>query len=558
MKLRIILAGIGALLLSACAKEIVESNPLITEDGYAITATAIAPGAFVGTKAAYSDEYSEVEPISDINGTWESGDSFKALEINGETITEVTFTASSGGANVTFTSKGAVEANDNTTWVAVSGNVTIENGAFICSYDGQDGTISNIGKYDYSVATATGSKPAFNFAGDKRLTYVMRIILPEGIKFIEFNTGTTYNGGWSVSATGKEKGTTSSTEKDAVKMITLSSVSTAGKAAYIAVPAIDCMHSSDNRLAGLIVTIMSLDKKESQGKVTSANLSANGGCCGTYDMSGLTLMARPLPSEAIRLGSVTYDNVTYPLGSWAPFNLGGDDPTSDEAIKGALFSWAETEPKTSFNKEQWRWFKNGAYDSGRGYKYVCAAEGVKPFIEVHYAGGKGLQSGPGTFYDIGGTKYDAARVKWGSEWRLPSNDIACNILRDAKYSLTPEIDTENKVTITDYAPGTYTNSAGYKSSEFGVVVIEANGATLALYRCPYTQGNDQGVGALINDANKGRYWTSTTDYGNIIYSPGSNNYWNRAVHMRVDNGDNYVNNMGWIYDGHPIRAILNE
>ena len=134
-----------------------------------------------------------------------------------------------------------------------------------------------------------------------------------------------------------------------------------------------------------------------------------------------------------------------------------------------------------------------------------------------------------------------------------SNDEARPVFTGCSLEVT-----ENKVTITDYAPGTYTNSAGYKSSEFGVVVIEANGATLALYRCPYTQGNDQGVGALINDANKGRYWTSTTDYGNIIYSPGSNNYWNRAVHMRVDNGDNYVNNMGWIYDGHPIRAILNE
>lgn len=558
MKFKMILAGIGVLLLSSCAKEMIESNPAAKAEGYAITATATAPGAFIGTKATYTDQYSDVEEVSDIAGTWEAGDSFTALEINGETITEVKFTAEQGGANATFKSSGAVEADENTSWVAVSGNVTVENNTFICSYDGQDGTLAGLGKYDYSVAKATGASPVFNFAGEDRLTYVMRVILPAGIKFIEFNTGVTYNGGWNVSTAGKAKATTSSTEKDAVKMITLPAVSTAGKAAYIAVPAIDCMHSSDNRLAGLIVTIMSLDKKESQGKVTSANLSPNGGCCGTYDMSGLTLMARPLPSEAIRLGSVTYGETTYQLGSWAPFNLGGDDPTSDEAIKGALFSWAETEPKTSFNKEQWRWFKGGNYDSGRGYKYVCVSEGVKPYIEYHAAGGKGLQSGPGTFYDIGGTKYDAARVKWGSEWRLPSNDIACNILRDTKYSLTPEIDTENKVTITDYAPGTYTNSAGYKSSEFGVVVIEANGATLALYRCPYTQGNDQGVGALINDANKGRYWTSTTDYGNIIYSPGSNNYWNRAVHMRVDDGDNYVNNMGWIYDGHPIRAILNE
>ena len=553
MKLRIILAGLGALLLSACAKEIIESNPVITEDGYAITATAIAPGASIGTKADYTDGSGELEPISDICGVWTAGDSFTALEINGETITEVKFTTEQGGANASFKSSGAVEADENTSWVAVSGNVTVENGTFICSYDGQDGTLAGLGKYDYSIAKATGASPVFNFAGEDRLTYVMRLVLPAGIKFIEFNTGVTYNGGWNVSSAGKAKATTSSTDKEAVKMITLPAVSTASKDAYIAVPAIDCMHSSDSRLAGLIVTIMSLDKKESQGKVTSANLSAMGGCCGTYYMNDLTLLPRPLPSEAIRLGSVTYDDVTYPLGSWAPFNLGGDDPTSDEAIKGSLFSWAETEPKTSFSKEGWKWFRNGAYDSGRGHKYIGAAEGIKPFIEYHAAGGKGLQSGPGTFYDIGGTKYDAARVKWGSEWRLPPNDVACNILKDTKYSLTPAIDTENKVTITDYEAGTYTNSKGYKSNNLEVVVIEANGVKLELYRCPFTEN-----GGKVTVSNKGRYWTATTDYGNIVYDPNGSNYWNRAVHMRTDKGDNYVNNMGWIWDGLSIRAVLNE
>jgi len=553
MKLRfIILSSLSLLFAAACDKETVETTAASVE-GNAITATAVAPGAFVGTKANYSDNYSAAEEISDISGTWAAGDSFTALEINGETITEVKFTTEAGGANAAFKSSGAVAADANTTWVAVSGDVTVENGTIFCTYDGQDGTLANLGKYDYSIATATGASPAFDFSGDKRLTYVMRVLLPEGIKYIEFNTGTTYKGGWSVSSTGKEKGTTSSTEKEAVKMITLPAVSTAGKAAYIAVPAIDLMHSSDNRLAGLIVTIMSLDKKESQGKVTSANLTPNAGCVGTYDMSHLELMPRPLPSEAIRLGSVTYGATTYNLGSWAPFNLGGDTPTSDAAIIGNLYSWAETEPKTSFTKESWRWFKNGNYDSGRGYKYVCAAEGVNPFIEYHAAGGKGLQSGPGTFYDIGGTKYDAARVKWGSEWRLPANDISCNILKDTKYSLTPEIDTDNKVVITDYEPGTYTNKEGYKSQNLGVVVIEANGQKLALYRCPYTDN-----GSKTADGKHGRYWTSTTDYGNIIYTPGSSNYWNRAVQLRVDEGDNYVNNKSWIWDGLSIRAVLNE
>ena len=559
MKIRfILLAGISLLIAAACDKEIVE-NPAATTEGYAITAKAIAPGAIIGTKADYTDDSSEREPISDISGTWTAGDSFTALEINGETITEVKFTTETGGPYASFKASGAVASDENTFWIAVSGNVTVENGTFICSYDGQDGTLEGIGKYDYSIAKSTGPSPVFDFSGEDRLTYVMRIILPANIKFIEFNTGVTYNGGWNVSSAGKAKATTSSTEKDAVKMITLPAPSTANKDVYLAVPAIDCMHSSDNRMAGLIVTIMTFDKKESQGKVTSANLAAKGGCCGTYYMNNLTLLPRPLPSEAIRLGSVTYDGVTYPLGSWAPFNLGGDDPTSDEAIKGALYSWAETEPKTSFSKEGWKWFRNGAYDSGRGYKYICAGEGVKPFIEVSYAGGKGLQSGPGTFYDIGGTKYDAARVKWGSEWRLPSNEIACNLMLTGKYRLTEEIITpkpgeDPKFEQLDYAPGTYKNSLGYTSSSLGAAVFKANGAELALYYCPYTDN-----GSKTSNGTQGRYWTATTDYGNIIYDPNSSNYWNRAVQMRIISDDEfYVNNKSWIWDGLSIRAILNE
>ena len=274
MKFRFIfIAAVSMLAAAGCGKELVEA-PATRVDGEAIVATAIAPGAFVGTKATYTDNYSEAEEISDISGTWAAGDSFTALEINGETVTVVKFTTETGGANATFKASGAVAANESTSWVAVSGDVKVEGDTFICSYDGQDGTVGNLGKYDFSVAKAAGASPEFNFSGDSRLTYVMRVLLPDGIKYVEFNTGVTYNGGWNISSTGKARGTTSSTEKEAVKMITLPAVSTAGKAAYIAVPAIDCMHSSDNRLAGIIVTVMSLDKRESQGKLTSPNLKS--------------------------------------------------------------------------------------------------------------------------------------------------------------------------------------------------------------------------------------------------------------------------------------------
>ncbi|HOE94118.1 MAG TPA: hypothetical protein PLU97_01825, partial [Candidatus Cryptobacteroides sp.] len=67
-------AALAALLLSGCAKEIQKENP--GADEVVITATATAPGAIVGTKVAFTDNYSEAEEISDITAVWEVGDTF--------------------------------------------------------------------------------------------------------------------------------------------------------------------------------------------------------------------------------------------------------------------------------------------------------------------------------------------------------------------------------------------------------------------------------------------------------------------------------------------------
>ena len=558
-----ILAGIS-ILFAGCAKEIIESPAVSAEDGFVITAKAIAPGANIKTKVDYTDPYSEVEDQADITaGAWSVGDKFTALEINGDVVTAVTFTTSGSGASAEFKSSGAVEANENTAWIAVSGNATVENNLLVCSYEGQNGTLANLGNYDYAVAQSTGTTPSFDFSAGKRLTYVMRLLLPADIQYIEFNTGKDRNGGWNITSAAKAPGTISCTEKEAVHMITLPAVSTAKQAVYLAVPAIDLMHSSENRLAGLIITILSPDQKLSQGKTISSNLSAKGGHAGTYDMSNLELMPRPLPSEAVNLGSVTYGGKTYPLGNWAPFVVGGDFPGDDDAIKGNLYSWAETEPKTSFTDANYRWKNANNYDTGRGYKQIGAMEGVDPFIEVHYAGGKGFQCGPGTFYDIGGTKYDVARVKWGSAWRMPSNEICCNLLKDTDYRLTNEIDVDNKVTYSEYEPGTYTNFLGYRSSNLGCVVFEANGKRLEFYRSPYTDN-----GKFDNSGREGRYWMSCTDYGTRFYTDNpdseSGNYWNRACQLRLiypnndGNSENYVNNKSWVWDGLRVRAVLAE
>lgn len=564
MRKAFVFAAFAALLLAGCAKEDekVQGRPV---DGAGIVATAVAPGAFTSTKVAFNDGYSAVEEIADISAAWESGDSFTALEINGSTITTVKFTTTGSGATAQFKAEGAVKANDNTRWVAVSGNASVEDGVLVCKYSGQDGSLGKLGDFDYSVANAKGTAPVFDFSNGTRLTYVMRVLLPAGIKYIEYNTGVTNAGGWNIDNLGKAKGTTSSTEKEAVSEMALASPSIAGQIAYIAVPAVNCISSSSNRVAGIIVTIMSADKKLSQGKVTSPDLTGKGGCVGTYDMSELTLIPRPLPSEAIKLGSVTCEGKTFKLGSWAPFNVGGDFQTSDEAIKGSLFSWGEVESKEMFSRDSYRWNVNGTYTTQLGYKKIGAAEFVEPYIEYCVAGGPSIPThGPGTYYDIGGTKYDAARVKWGVEWRMASNELAGNLMKDsdAVIRFGGALDKNGDLLkITAYAKGIYTNSLGYKSALYGVSVFEANGAKLELYYSPWTNGDS--VGTLQTNGDQGRFWTATTNYGQAFNATtlvtGSNNYWNRAVHARFNsNNSHYMNDNSYIWNGLPIRAVLNE
>lgn len=552
----IIPAAVAALaLLSGCTKEL--NNKTEISDECVVYATATLPGAFQAedTKVAYTDDLEDVQDVVDITAEWEKGDTFTALEFNGDDVTTVTFTATEGGDKVKFTSKNAVKADKNTSWLAVFGNVEVVDETFVCKYDGQDGSIDNLSKYDYTIVSASGATPKFDFNKGKRLSYVMRVALPAGIKYIEFNTGTTQDGGWTVNSTGKAFGTKSVPDKDAVKVIDLGTPSGEGKIAYVAIPAIayDIQGDGDakTRLAGLIMTIMSKDQRLSQGKVTSRDLSSSGGCCGTYDMSKLELMTRPLPSEAIKLGSVSYGNVNYPLGSWAPFNLGADEPTSDDNIKGGLYAWGETEARTSFSITAYKYNNGGTYLTQLGRKYVTAAEGAAPYIYLQPSGDSCPAWGPGTYYDIQGTKYDAARVKWGCEWCLPSNEVCGNILLMGGPRLDEKIDVDGKVVQEYYKPGKYTNEQGFTSAAYGANVIKANGATLVLYTTPYTV-----EGTLKTAGTESRYWTATSDYG---CNSNGNIWWNRACQLRLyASGGSYVNNHSYTWDGLNIRAVLNE
>lgn len=555
MKKVIFSAAVAAILAAGCAKEIA---PVTETDGNqklcTVTALAYAPGSTDETKVKYTDGYTEVEPESDLAATWESGDSFKALEINGANVKAVTFTTSGSGASASFTSTDAVEPTESTIWVAISGNssVSASGDTLCCSYSGQNGTLADIGKYSYNKVTAQGTAPVFNFAAKsaKKYTYIMRVILPGGIKYIEYNTGVAHSGGWEFPKDGKAYETVSTTVKAAVSTIELANPSVEGQLAYIALPAINYSHleRKDARDAGLIITLMDENKTHSDGRTMSTNLSSKGGKLNTYDMSDLVLIDRPRTSEAIDLGSVSIDGRTYKLGAWAPFNLGGSYPTSDDNIKGELYAWGETKTKASFSKENYKFYNGGTYTTQIGYKYENIVEGIQPCIAFTAAGGDNpcSPSSGRPYYDIGGTKFDAARVRWGSEWRLPSNEIAANVLKQGNPYLTPDIDTGNQVDYDYYTGGTYENDYGFTSS-YGAFVVSANGREVPFYLVPFTDNGSTQNGS-------GRYWTSTTDYGT-----NDTSYWyNRACQMRLSTESGYITDKSWIWDGLSIKPVLND
>lgn len=560
-----LLAAGAALILAGCAKESFTETTPASGEKTVITATANVPAGRDLSKIALSDEFTELDMMGDVKAKWETGDSFTAFAKTGEKPIALTFTLASVDAKGVGTFKAETDAtiDDNTEWTAVLGKVTVADTTAICRYNVQDGTLENLDDFEYVVAKATGTAPEFKFndAKSKELTFVMRILLPEGIKYIEYNTGVIANGGWNVFPSKDPVPTVSTTVKEAVSMITLPSESTKGQILYLAIPAIDYgVHEEKDRLkdktrdAGLVITVMSADKKKSTGKVLAHKVE--GGVIAVFNMSSEKLYARPLASEAIDLGTVSYGGKDYPLGAWAPFNIGGNFPTSDQDIVGSYFSWGETAPKDSFTKDGYKYYSGGTYTSQIGYKYTTAAE----YTGEHYlvntiAGGGSSSFTSGSYYDIQGTRYDAARVLWGSEWCLPDNVITGNIFYMGHGRLEESIDVEQKVDLKWYAKNTYENVYGYTSANYGAVVVKANGSELALYLTPYTDN-----GGMKTGGTQGRYWTSTSDYGVKNSSGQAAGYWNRSCLLRMysDEAPGVNNGTSYQWDGLQIRPVLNK
>ncbi len=97
---------------------------------------------------------------------------------------------------------------------------------------------------------------------------------------------------------------------------------------------------------------------------------------------------------------------------WANMDVGSTSPH----IRGDLFAWGETETKEEFTRDNYfdleKWYQD---NTGR----------IKEKFKTFTSDKK----------EIGGTRYDVARLKWGGKWRLPTDDelyelrMNCKIVR---------------------------------------------------------------------------------------------------------------------------------
>ena len=441
MNIRRVLFCFAALsiIAAACTKEVepqeesAERNEKVT-----VTATVVLPEE-AASKLAYEENDAE-GMASGLKSTWETGDQFYALK-DGSEIVQFTLASGEGTATGVFTTE-ASGVSEGTSWKALLGkNAAPSSGKLACTYSGQTGALAKLGDVDYTMMDGTGTDPSFNFDEGQRLSYFMRIKLPAGVRYIEYCT----TASWKVSSSGAS--IVYDGHFDNVSELDLGHESSAGEVCYLAIPATQYANYITEQQKGVILTFMSADKKKSNGKVLSSNLSEKGGKIGTFDVRSMELIDRPLPGEAVSLGALSvvirkdpdtdfcnkYNNLddyrysTAVSPAWAPYNLGAKvtkaSPTADD-LYGDSFMWGETAPRTSFSSGNWTY--NGSHTVGGLENFPSTQLGYFQTVSVS----DGSSSGTMKFQRISGTKFDAARVRWGSDWRMPTIEELVGLVGD--------------------------------------------------------------------------------------------------------------------------------
>jgi len=419
MKKVIALLALSAIIFS-CSKQ--EEQLEVNEDGKQIITATVN----VATKVAYSEN--TPGGGAGLGSVWEEGDSFKAIQDGAKVVT---FNLVSGAGSTSATFQATTEgATSSTAWVAVLGNGarTSASGDHIeCPYKLQSGTLAGLSNFNYVKANGSGLTPNFDFENGEKLSYIMRIKMPAGIKYIEFTpsawgkvtagevTNVWYNGSDQNDYT-----------VDNFASITLDSPTTEGQIIYLAIPPINYDRNlstyasgeqNGNLKAAIVITIMndvSANATKSLGAILETDMTGKGGLIGTFDMSTKPLLDRPKPSDAVTFNttnvSVEYSGRKQAASNlsthWAPFNLGA----SKSSEKGGYYSYGE-----SFSKATPADFTFVKYTMRHNPKGGTFRDDVMTPVATKVVN----NADNGEWYTVASSRYDAARVNWGKDWRMP-------------------------------------------------------------------------------------------------------------------------------------------
>lgn len=538
-KLFVSLAMLSALV--ACNKEAVqEEQEQPAGNKQIITATVNTP-----TKV----DYSEVTPGggAGLTSVWAEGDQFYAIQDGAKVVT---FKLVSGAGETTATFTAETEgATAYTQWKAVlGGKADAYSSEVHCGYMKQNGTVDNLSDYNYVISEGTGKTPEFNFAtGSTKLSYTLRIKLPAGIKCIEY-TPCAYH-----KITSSEESIIYLNAADGegsneygpskTSTITLDHNSTKGEIIYIALPAIDFSTTlqtwngkqNGNLRTGIVVTLLndtSNNANMSTGWVYGAHreggdLTAKGGMINTLDMSEATLICRATPAEAIEIATsnvscTLHASLTQAATSmttyWAPFNLGA----SKISEAGLYIAFGE-------------YWDNKSYSWG-SYQQRHRPNGSNFYEDYMTPTTKAIGAGQNAYYSIAGSRFDAARVLWGSAWRMPHAVEIYGMSTKGTETFTKE-DGVNCATFT-------VNGNTVKFPDSGYYMRDKDQDSGAI------QHKDVGY-AYIRSADKLQR-TQTTS--NTIYRE-CYSYW-MGVTASAESSDprDFTRSLG--FRGYPVRAVL--
>ena len=441
MKFSRIMTGMMVLAIPAvfsCKKEVevVDESSEIQQPKITVKATVVLPDE-TASKLSYEENDSE-GMASGLKSTWEEGDKFYALKDGTEAV-EFTLSEGAGTNTGVFTTE-ASGVSEGTSWKAVLGDASASYGKINCSYESQTGSLADLGKWDFTVLEGSGANPVLNFnEGTTRLSYFMRIKLPAGIRYIEYCT----TASWKVSSSAETLQYDG--HFDNISEVDLGHESVAGEVCYLAIPAMQYTSLISEPQRGVILTFMNAARNKSNGKVVGADLSSKGGKIGTFDVQSMELIDRPLPQDAVSLGACSFtirkdpdpdfcnkynnlDDYVYNSAvspAWAPYSLGAKiskaSPTADD-LYGDSFTWGETAPRTSFSSGNWT---HSGDNTQLGFFETVSVS-------------SGSSNGTMKFQRISGTKYDAARVRWGHDWRMPTIEELVSLVGDNAAIDIPE------------------------------------------------------------------------------------------------------------------------